>query len=457
MTTLNNFAPEFLMPDRDGLSRRQFVATTTSAVAGGLVAANYPSQSSAAANVAVDKLAIDGGPAAVTLAKPSLVRFGDPERQQLNSLLQQDSMLYWKGPQTTQFIERFRQEYPFEHVMTCSSGTAALHIAVSAAGIGLGDEVITSPITDMGTVIGAIYQQAVPVFADLLPHTYNLDPADVERRITPRTKAILAVHLGGNPCDMTALRALADKYRLVLIEDCCQAWGARYAGQPIGTHGHIACFSLQNSKHITCGDGGVVASSDPVFGPLLQPMGDKGFLRSGGDGLFHHFATNYRMSEPQAAVAAGQITRLEHIASTRSHLGMRLTEKIRGLPGIDPYQVRAEDRCAYWFYMLRIRPEILGDRARFVRALVAEKVPAAAGYIPVPLYGNPIFQEHSFFNGRWPVKEFGLTQMDYKQVHLPAVDDILKTSVRIFIHEAMGEDYVDQLALALQKVVRSMA
>jgi len=446
------------MPDRDGLSRRQFVAATTTAFAGGLVAANCPTQTaSAAADVAAQKLAIDGGPAAVTLAKPSLVRFGEPERQQLNALLQQDSLLYWKGPQTTQFIERFRHEYPFEHVMTCSSGTAALHIAVSAAGIGLSDEVITSPITDMGTVIGAIYQQAVPIFADLLPHTYNLDPVDVERRITPRTKAIIAVHLGGNPCDMTALRALADKHNLVLIEDCCQAWGARYDGQPIGTQGHIACFSLQNSKHITCGDGGVVASNHPVFGPLLQPMGDKGFPRAGGDGLFHHFATNYRMSEPQAAVAAGQITRLEHIASTRSRWGNRLTDKIHGQPGIDPYQVRAEDRCVYWFYMLRVRPEVLGERAPFVKALVAEGVPAAAGYIPVPLYGNPIFQEHSFFNGRWPVKEFGLTQIDYKQVHLPTVDDILKTGVRIFIHEAMTEDYIDQLAAAVAKVARSLA
>jgi dTDP-4-amino-4,6-dideoxygalactose transaminase len=156
-------------------------------------------------------------------------------------------------------------------------------------------------------------------------------------------------------------------------------------------------------------------------------------------------------------VAAGQITRLEHIASTRSRWGKRLTDNIRGLPGIDPYLVRAEDRCVYWFYMLRVRPEIVGERAPFVKALVAEGVPAAAGYIPVPLYGNPIFQEHSFFNGRWPVKEFGLTQVDYKQVHLPTVDDILKTGVRIFIHEAMNEAYIDQLAAAVAKVARSMA
>ncbi|MCA9133583.1 MAG: DegT/DnrJ/EryC1/StrS family aminotransferase, partial [Planctomycetales bacterium] len=437
------------MQPSDPLSRRNFV-TTTSLLAGGLLATS-------AAATEEEPLAIDGGPKAVTTARPHQARWGEPERQQLEAMLEQNSLMYWKGPQTTQMIERFQQFCPLEQVMTCSSGTAALHIAVSAAGIGLGDEVITSPITDIGTVIGVLYQQAVPVFADLLPHTYNLDPADVERRITPKTKAIIAVHLAGNPCDMQALRRLADKHSLVLIEDCCQGWGARYDGQPLGTHGHIACFSLQNSKLITCGDGGVVASSDSRFGPLLQPLGDKGMLRGGGDGLFHRFATNYRMSEPQAAVAAGQLTRLEKIAATRARLGNLLGEKLAGTPGIDLHEVRSEDRCVYWFYMLRVRPEAIADRAKFVKALSAEGVPASAGYIPVPLYGNPVFQEHGFFQGRWPVKEMGLTNMDYSQVQCPEVDAILSTGVRVVVNEAMTEEYIVQLARAIRKVAKHMA
>ena len=204
-------------------------------------------------------------------------------------------------------------------MQTCSSGTAALHIAVGAAGIGPGDEVITSPVTDIGTVIGVLYQQGVPVFADLGPGTYNLDVADVERRITPKTKAIIAVHLTGNPCDLDALKKLADQHNLVLIEDCARP-GRRYRGKPIGSVGHIACFSLQDSKHITCGDGGVVASSDERFGRLLQRFGDKGGDRHNWGG-HPVFATNYRMSEPQAAVAAAQLTRLEGIASQRAAAG----------------------------------------------------------------------------------------------------------------------------------------
>src|SRR6185295_433151 len=139
------------------------------------------------------------------------------ERERLNAMLGQDSLFYWKGPQTTLFIERFKRVCPMKYVMPCSSGTAALHIAVAAAGIGPGDEVITAPITDIGTVIGIIYQQGVPVFADLGAATYNLDPSSVEKLLTPKTKAIIAVHLAGNPCDLTALKSIADKHNLILI------------------------------------------------------------------------------------------------------------------------------------------------------------------------------------------------------------------------------------------------
>src|SRR4029079_17926440 len=145
-------------------------------------------------------------------------RWGQPERKQLDAASEQTSLLYWQGPQTALFSKRFREFCPLTYVMTCSSGTAALHVAVAAAGIGPGDEVITTGITDVGTVIGVLYQQAVPVFADLGASTYNLDPADVERKITPKTKAIIAVHLAGNPCRMDEFKAIADKHNLVLIE-----------------------------------------------------------------------------------------------------------------------------------------------------------------------------------------------------------------------------------------------
>jgi dTDP-4-amino-4,6-dideoxygalactose transaminase len=431
-------------------TRREFLAASTAAVAAGSATLSVAGEP--------EKLAIDGGQKAVGPA-PKHVRWGEPEREQLSKVVDQTSLMYWKGPQTTLFTERFKATYPFEHVHVCSSGTAALHIAVAAAGIGPGDEVITSSITDIGTVIGVIFQQGVPVFADLKPTTYNLDPADVAKKITPKTKAIIAVHLGGNPCDMAALRALADKHKLVLIEDSCQAWGALDRGKPIGTAGHINCFSLQQSKHITTGDGGVVASSDPKFGPLLQRFGDKGMDRSGATGgLFHEFATNYRMSELQSAFGAAQFTRLEKIAVNRSRAGNLLTSRIRDVKGLTVHEVNDSDRCVYWFYMLRMKPEAFRcDRAKFVKALSAEGIPAAAGYIPVPLYGNPVFQKHGFFAGRWPVKELGLTEMDYSKVELPETQAILDTCIRIQLNEAMTDDYVEAIAKGVTKVAKYFA
>ena len=342
-------------------------------------------------------------------------------------MLQQQDLFYWKGPQTALMLERFQEVCPVKYVQTCSSGTAAMHIAVAAAGIGPGDEVITSPITDIGTVIGVLYQQAVPVFADLGAGTYNLDLADVERRITPKTKAIIAVHLSGNPCDLDALKALADRHKLVLIEDCCQAWGAKYRGRPIGTVGHIACFSLQNSKHITCGDGGVVGSNDERFGPLLQKFGDKGVDRVKGGG-FQAFATNYRMSEPQAAVAAAQLTRLEGIAAAARPARQPADREDRRPPRHHPAPGPSRGPLRLLVLHLPHQAGGLPLRPRRVRqgAGGRRRAAARAATSRCRCYGEPVFQKHGFFAGRWPVKEIGLTTMDYTKHSCPEAEAILR-------------------------------
>ena len=319
------------MSGSDSMSRRQFVAGASGALLAGTVAKAAES----AANQG-SQLAVQGGEKAVKTAAARGQRWGEPERNNSTPCSSRTRSSTGRGRRPSCSPSASSKFCPVKYVQTCSSGTAALHIAVAAAGIGLGDEVITSPITDIGTVIGVLYQQAVPVFADLGAGTYNLDVADVERRITPKTKAIIAVHLTGNPCDLDALKALADRHKLVLIEDCAQAWGAQSRGRPIGTVGHIACFSLQNSKHITCGDGGVVGSSDERFGPLLQKFGDKGGDSSVRRRALDVFATNYRMSEPQAAVAAAQLRGWKRSPRSGPRLGNLLTEKIADSPASFP-------------------------------------------------------------------------------------------------------------------------
>ncbi|MBI4623459.1 MAG: DegT/DnrJ/EryC1/StrS family aminotransferase [Verrucomicrobia bacterium] len=441
------------------VSRRKFLYAHSVA----LLATQLPSPAQTATATAkpAGPLAKDGSKAVP--GKPGKwVRWGDLERQQLGSAVDQPSLFYWQGKgankQTALFIERFKQYCPREHVVTCSSGTAALHIAVAAAGIGPGDEVITTPITDIGTIAGILFQQGVPVFADLEPATYNLDAKSVERCITPRTKAIIAVHLAGTPCDLAPLQALAAKHRLVLIEDCAQAWGARYRGQPVGSIGHVACYSLMNSKHIAAGDGGVVASSDPKIGPALLKFSDKGNERTNPQYTWDKtevLASNYRMSELQAGFSAAQMTRLEKIAAKRAALGRVLIEAISDLPAVVPPLLHPQDRGTFWFFYFRLRVERLrGTRKEFADALRAEGAPCSAGYIPVPLYKLPYFQKHGFFAGRWPIKELGLTKMDYAKVTCPEAEAILATGVNCVLNESMDEPYIREVGAAVRKVAK---
>lgn len=386
---------------------------------------------------------------------PLPVRWGDEELARLTTMVRQKSLFYWNGPQTTEMLATFREHYPLKHLFATSSGSAALHVAVAALRLKPGDEVIVSPITDMGSVIGILYQQAVPVFADLDPRTYNLDPAAVRRAITPKTRAIMAVHLAGNPCDMDELMAIAREHTLAVIEDCAQAWGARYQGTPVGLIGDLGCYSYNDFKHIACGDGGVVGTNRDDLGTGLSKWGDKSYDRVSGLRDPEELAPNYRISEPQSAVALAQLHKLKAIASRRTEAGALLTRLLQAIPGVLPPVTRPGNTHTYWFYFLRLDfAHLQTTRADFVAALRAEGVAANAGYIPMPVYRYKVFQNHNFFAGTWPIRDFGLTQMDYRQVSCPVAEAILADGVTLPINEAMTDTYVEKVALAIGTVAR---
>lgn len=406
------------------------------------------------------KLALHGGPKAVTATKPEHHRWGAAELARLTAMVDQPSLFYWKGPQTDALLTEFRRPYPLQWCMPCSSGTASLHIAVSALQLPPGSEVITSPITDMGSVIGILYQQLVPVFADILPRTYNLDPADVRRRITPKTKVIMVVHLAGNPSDMDALLAIAKEHNLYVIEDCAQSWGAAYRGKPVGLFGDFGCYSFNEFKHVSSGDGGIVGTNHPRFGPSLCKWGDKHYDRVTGGRNPETLSPNYRMSEPQAAVAAAQLTKLPAILAAHIRLGTRLLGHLKelALPGIVLPEIDPRDTHSFWFCLLRIEPaRFRGTRDELVAALHAEGVPAGASYIPKPVYGYPLFQNHNFFAGAWPLRDAGLTTMDYRTVKCPVAEAMLADGISLPINPALTDEIIDQTAEALAKVVRHFA
>ncbi len=380
-------------------------------------------------------------------------RWGEAELTRLTTMVGQSSLFYWKGPQTTALLEEFRRHYPLKHCFPCSSGSASLHIAVAALRLRPGDEVVVPPITDMGSLIGILYQQGVPVFADLDPRTYNLAPAAVRAAITPRTRAIMAVHLAGNPCDLAALSLIAREHHLALIEDCAQSWGARWQDQPVGTIGDFGCYSFNDFKHVSCGDGGMVGTNDDQRGNGLSRWGDKFYNRIVGGRDPEELAPNYRMSEPQAAVAAAQLTKLADIVARRRDAGDLLTSSLTGTLGVVPPFVAQGNTHSYWFYMLRLElAHFKATRDEVAAAFQAEGIACGAGYIPRPVYRYPVFRNHNFFGGAWPIRDAGYTSMDYRTVTCPVAEAILADCIVLRLNEAMHDDYIQKVARAVRTV-----
>jgi len=385
----------------------------------------------------MNQLAIFGGKPVKTTPFGTGRRFGGEELQQLKEALEQNTLFYWHGKKVKGFCEKLAGIYGMPWCAAASSGTAGIHTAVGALGIGPGDEVITAPVTDMGTVIGLLYQGAVPVFADLDPHTYNPDPRSIEAKITDRTKAVLVVHLAGNPADMDAIMDIARRHDLKVIEDCAQSWLSYYKGRLAGTIGDIGCFSTNEFKHISTGDGGAVLMRDEALYRAALMFADKNYDRIGGLAIRNceTLAPNYRMTELQGAVGLAQLDKLAGICARRSEIGERITREITGLPGVHPPKVLEGCRSSYWFYMMRVDAALAGvDAQGFADALKAEGVPAGKGYIPTCIYEYPLF------GGAYPR---GLC---------PVAEEILETSVKFSVSEFWTDEDVTEVIAAIRKV-----
>jgi len=391
----------------------------------------------------MEKLAIHGGTPVKTTPFGQGKRFGGEELAQLREALEQQTLFYWQGKKVKGFCEKLAGIYGMPYCSAASSGTAAIHTALGALGLGAEDEIITTPITDMGTVIGILYQGAVPVFADLAAHTYNPDPRSIEACITERTKAILVVHLAGNPADMDAILDIARRHDLKVVEDCAQSWLSHYKGRLAGTMGDIGCFSTNEFKHISTGDGGAVMMRDEMLYRKALMFADKNYDRIGTacrDGRpairnCESLAPNYRMTELQGAVGIAQLDKLMAICARRSEIGERITRKIAGLPGVHPPKVLDGCRSSYWFYMMRIEENLAGvDAQGFADALKAEGIPAGKGYIPTCIYEYPLFNG-AYLKGLCPVAE-----------------EILETSVKFSVSEFWSDQDVSEVIAAIQKV-----
>jgi Predicted pyridoxal phosphate-dependent enzyme apparently involved in regulation of cell wall biogenesis len=408
----------------------------------------------------MDKLAIFGGEKAKKTPYGEGKRFGNEELQQLKEALEQDTLFYWYGTKVKAFTTRFAEMYGRKYCVATTSGTAALHVALGTVGVTAGDEVITSPLTDMGTVIGILYQNAIPIFADLDPYSFNMDPKSIEQKITSKTKAIVVVHLAGNAADMDPIMDIARKHGIKVIEDCAQSYLSYYKGRLVGTIGDIGCFSLNDFKHISTGDGGMCLMEDEELYLKAFKFADKNYNRlpqqAHASREVEFLAPNYRMSELQGAVGLAQLDKLKNICEKRNVYGEGITKGISKLPGIYTPKVLEGGKSSYWFYMFRLNEaEAKVSREDFCAALSEEGVYCEAGYIPSCVYEYDLFKNLEAYEGTncpFNCRYYGKEIRYYKGM-CPVAEEVIDTAVKMPVSEFYTEQDMKEVVEAITKVI----
>jgi len=396
-----------------------------------------------------------------TEANSSGRTFDHAELRAVQAVLRAGTLNSTKGT----FVHRFEREFAewlgVKHAIACANGSAAVHCALAALKLSAGDEVVTTPITDMGALTPIWYEGAVPVFADVDPDTLNVTAATIASQLTDRTRAVIVTHLFGRPCDMAPIVALCDARGLALIEDAAQAFGATLGDQAAGTFGHVAAFSLQQGKHITTGEGGVVCTDDDALARRLFLFVNKAW--GYGDAQPDHYfpALNYRMTELQGAVACAQLPKLEEVIAHRRMVAADLRSRLEGLPGIRCPDDPAGGRHVYWKWSFLVDDQVVcGGAVELGARMRAQGVACAPRYVQKPAFECDVFQ-------RWrahPVSSLPLLQNPRSQTSGPLFDRAdypgavrgLEQVVVLPINERYRPHHVEQVAAAIREAHREL-
>jgi len=351
------------------------------------------------------------------------------------------------GPKIGEFEDRFAAWTGARHAVSFSSGTAALHGAAFAAGLGPGDEAITTPMTFCATANCILYQGATPVFADVSPDTLNLDPGEVSRKISPRVKAIIAVDYAGHPAALDELAELAKTHvhRALLIEDACHALGAEFQGKRVGGIADMTVFSFHPVKHLTTGEGGMVATNDARLAETLRRFRNHGISseareRQEAGQWFYEMVLlgfNYRLTDIACALGLSQLERLTANLARRREIAAQYAAAFRDIPAIAVPTVREGVVPAWHLYPVRLKPEMLGvGRREIFRALRAENIGVNVHYIPV--HQHPYYRERFKSHESYPVAEGAYERL----ISLPMfdamtaqdVEDVIRAVGKVLMH-----------------------
>ena len=369
------------------------------------------------------RLAINGGPKAHEGGWPPWPVYDEREIEAVTRVIK--SRQWGIGGGYVAEFERTFAEFQDAQFCTCvTSGTHAIELCLCTLGIGAGDEVIVPPYTFIATASSVLAVNAIPIFADIDPDTFCIDPAEIERKITDKTRAIIPVHIGGTPCDMDAIMDIAQRHGLFVIEDACQAHGAEYKGRRVGAIGHMGAFSFQVSKNIPAGEGGAVTTNTREYAERAWSIHNVGRVPDGAWYEHRVMGWNLRMTQFQGAILVCQIERTEEQMAQRARGAGTLRRQLEEVPGLRLTAVTPGGRSPYHLAMLRYDAASFGGlpRAQFIRAMNAEGIPMSSGY--VPLYRSGVFLQgidHTKCPMACPF--YGRT-VEYAQTHCPVCEKV---------------------------------
>lgn len=384
--------------------------------------------------------------------------FDEREVDHVSNCIRTGTLTSTKGRYVKTLEEKFAARMGVHSAYACSSGSAAVHTAIAAIDPEPGDEIITTPITDMGALAPIIYQGAIPVFADVDGRTLNVTAETVAARIGERTKAIVVTHLFGNPCRMAPIMELAGKHRIPVIEDAAQAFLAEDDGRVAGGMGSIGCFSLQQGKHMTTGEGGMVTTNDAALARRMFLFINKAW-GYGDEAPDHYFlALNYRMSELQGSVALAQLEKLDEVVKRRIDGASALSELIEGLPGIELPLVSPGAVHVYWKYCLTVDSHrIRGGAIGLAGQLKQRGIASAPRYIQKPAFRCEVFaKQRTFGNSRFPFTLARPEAVDYDAARFPGTFAGLESILVLPWNELYNREHIEYIAAALHEGVEEL-
>ncbi len=401
-----------------------------------------------------EQLAINGGPK--TLNKDfDWPIFNDEDVNVVTEVARSGA---WGNPDCDGLVGKFEKEYAdycgSKYALTCVNGSVALRLALIACGVKPGDEVIVPPYTFIATASIVLEANCVPVFVDINPNTYNLDPTKIEKAITDKTRVIMPVHFAGQACDMDAIMDIATKNNLRVIEDAAHAHGGEYKGKKLGSIGDAGCFSFQSSKNLTSGEGGIVVTDDEELYDMMNSLRNVGRIKGGQWYEHHNLGCNYRITQLQAALLSKQLACLEEQIKTRDGNGLYLNSLLEQIDGVAPLSrgegVTLHTNHIYIFKYDKSKFNNLSKK-KFAESLAAEGVPSFMGY-PEPLYKQPLFQEKNFLCYAIP------EEVDYTNVYCPETEKACyEDAVWIMQNTMLGtKEDMDLIAKAIIKIQKAV-